>query len=529
MKHLVHRAGGRRRLPRAGIALALGAVAALVLSACGGGGSTTPSGGADGRADQLVIGMGGPSSLDPSGASFNVPGYYINFAYDSLIHWTNDDKMEPGLATEWKYTDEANKVFELTIRSGVKFADGEDLTAQAVADSINYFKTGTGPTAGSYTQLTAAATGDLQVTVTSEVSNPNMEQLFSQFYLGGDIIAPEGLKDPSKLTSQSFGAGPYTLDPSQTVASDHYTYVANDSYWDQSAIHFDKVVIKVYDDENAGLAAVQTGAVDIYTGGSSTTIDAAKAAGLNVMGGTAYWNGLQLIDQQGKIVPALADQRVRQALSYAIDRATVAAAVLGSDSVPLEQPALPGQVGYEESLNSTYPYDLAKAKSLLAEAGYANGFTIPVTVLSGTWLERLMQAVDGQLQQIGVSLQFVPASNIGEFLGNLSSGKVAAFDIPISTTSLYSTYGQNWKENANLNGTNEVDAQLKSLVDTAAATPTADAEPAWKAVNEYLVDQAYTIPVAASFQYYYLATDIQGAALNPSTALMDPLLLTKGS
>ena len=77
--------------------------------------------------------------------------------------------------------------------------------------------------------------------------------------------------------------------------------------------------------------------------------------------------------------------RVRQALNYAVDRKAIAKALYGDETLALSQYALPGQPGYDETLDEKYPHDVAKAKQLLAEAGYPNGFTLPVldTSLSG--------------------------------------------------------------------------------------------------------------------------------------------------
>jgi peptide/nickel transport system substrate-binding protein len=105
--------------------------------------------------------------------------FYTELAYEPLIKQSSDGSLQPGLATKWSYVGTGNKEFDLTIRTGVKFANGEDVTPQAVADSLNYFTKGSGPTTASFSGVTATVSGTDGVKLVSKTANPVLPQLLA--------------------------------------------------------------------------------------------------------------------------------------------------------------------------------------------------------------------------------------------------------------------------------------------------------------------------------------------------------------
>ena len=220
------------------ICVGLGAASLTLLTACaGGGGNASPGGsastGASGSATPgaasgtLTVAVTGPPvSMDPSHADNGNGLYPLELAYEPLIWESDDGSLTPGLASSWKYIGTGNKQFQLTIRSGAKFADGEPVTPQAVAASLNYFPKGSGPSTADLAGVTATASGTDTVTVTSKTPDPVFPQLFSQDYLAGDIISPKGLASPKSLTATPSGAGAYVLSAAGTVADEQYTFTA---------------------------------------------------------------------------------------------------------------------------------------------------------------------------------------------------------------------------------------------------------------------------------------------------------------
>ena len=391
------------------LAPALGTLS-LALAACSGGGgavgaATSPSSSVAASTTLTIAVNSAPQSFDPSRADNGNGLYSMELAYEPLI-WENDnDTYSPGLATSWGYQGSGNKGFQLTIRSGAKFSDGEPVTAQAVANSLNYFTKGFGPTTGDLAGVTATATGADTVTLTSKTANPEFPLLLSQNFLAGDIISPAGLKKTGSLTSTPSGAGPYVLDSAATVSGEQYTFTANPDYYDPSRIHYKKVVIKVIADPTAELSALQTGQVNLIFG-DAQQIPTAKSAGLTVTNtGAANWNGVMLLDRDGTKFKALGSPLVRQALNYAVNRAGIASAVYGMLGTPTDQPTVPGFDEYVPSLANYYSYNVAKAKQLLAQAGYPNGFSMPLTYTSfDPQTQAMVQAIAQEWSAIGVKV-----------------------------------------------------------------------------------------------------------------------------
>lgn len=396
------------------------AAAAATLAGCGSTTSGAPAGKTRNQNPNQSKASGGtlrvgqnwpPLSLDPAKVG-GESALYINPAYEPLIYRAPDGSYQPGLATAWRYTGTGNTAFELTLRSGVTFSDGTAFDAAAVKANIAYYQQAKGQASVFLASIKTIDTPDPQtVRLTLSAPNPLLPAVFTQDYLAGAMISPAVLGTPAKLATGTYGAGPYMLDAAQTVAGDHYTYVRNPKYWNAADTHYDKLVLKVIPNESTALDALKTGQADVISG-SYAIAASAKAAGFQALGSPAIVSGIQLNDRAGALVPALADQRVRQALNYAVDRDKITKALLGGFGTPTDQLAAPGGDGY--NTDPFYTHDPAKARELLGEAGYANGFTLPVLISSTpAYPGDLTQAVAADLKQVGVTLKITaenPAS-----------------------------------------------------------------------------------------------------------------------
>jgi ABC-type transport system substrate-binding protein len=305
--------------------------------------------------------------------------FFAELAYDSLVTPLPNGAYGPGLATSW-HSSKGNTVWDFKLRAGVKFSDGAALTANAVKQHFLYFAQAKGPGAQYAAQFTSiAVTGPLSFRLTMKTPNPDLlSQLLPNFVLG-DIISPKALKDPSQLGTHTAGTGPYMLNPSATISGQTYTYIPNPRYWNKAAVHWQKVVLKVIPDANAQFAALRSGAID-FALGDYATAGSVVSAGFQRIAVPGQVEGVALLDRGGDVVPAMKDIRVRQALNYAIDRQAIAKAQFGGSGRPLMTFAMKGWQGYTPALDKSYPYDPAKAKQLLAEAGYPNGFDLPLAV-----------------------------------------------------------------------------------------------------------------------------------------------------
>jgi peptide/nickel transport system substrate-binding protein len=421
--------------------------------------------------ETLTIAIAGPPTLDPYKANLdlnNVPT--VPLAYAPLIRLNADRSYTGDLAKTYGYLDQQNKVFQFKLRPDLKFADGSPLNGEAVVASLQYMLK-VSPKAKTWAGTISSITAPdpTTVVVTNKAPNPVMRQLFSQALLSGSIISPAGLADPGKLASQTFGAGPYVLDAANTVANDHYTYTPNQHYWNPSGQYWKKVVVRIIPDSNATVQAIQAKQVD-YAALNADAGPAVAAAKLTSVSAGVAVIGVTLADRSGTVNPALKDVRVRQALNYAINREAITKAIFGPLGHPTSQTAAPGFDGYHASQDNRYPFDQAKAKSLLAAAGYPNGFTLKVETLNTFGF--IVQAVAAQWKAIGVTVQLTTDNQIPTWVDNVMSRKFPATGFGYGNLPTYLTSLDFMRPTPNpFNPFGSSDAELNAILDRAIAEP----------------------------------------------------------
>lgn len=496
--------------------------AALVVSACGGG---KPAAAGDQPAasgkvgDTLtVVSVIPPQTLDPAKTVQN-NAWLTELAYQPLIVRRSDGTLAPGLAESWSYSGTDNTTFELRLRSGVKFADGSELTAQNVVDHLRYVVKSGGQMAPMLADGTFTATDPHTVRITAGAPNPNFPEIFTQDYIVGGVISKGGLARPDELGTRTFGAGPYQLDPDQTVSGDHYTYVANPHFYDKSAVHWRKVVIRVITNSQAVLNALKTGQADVAVGDPSTA-PAAEQAGLTVVSTPFLWSGVVLADRDGKQARQLADVRVRQALNFATDRQVIADALFPGIGESTNQLTVPGGYGYDADLNDTYPHDEGKARRLLAEAGYADGFTLRLVTPRYQQLNLLAQALADQWRKVGVKLDITDHANPNDFTSDAFGGKFPAFMTSFGQIPIWMEGPSLFLPTAAFNPFHTADADLVELYDRAARASGTEKDELDKEIQGHLVREALFVPVVTTGLPYYARKTVTGLATSPKAPLL---------
>jgi peptide/nickel transport system substrate-binding protein len=486
---------------------------------------------ADEAAKTLTIAASAaPGSLDPTKTSNGgTQTFYQELAYAPLLDKDAHGNLIAGLATQWGWEAGAEGTrFDLTIRKGAKFADGEPVSATAVANSLNFFaKNASGPTAASYAGWQVTAKGDDQVVIETHKPSPILADLLTPYNIGGNVISPKGLADSGKLASATFGAGPYVYDPAQSVAGDHYTYTPNANYYDHDKVKFDKVIIKVVANNNSALQALRSGQIDLFSG-DPTQVASVRRSNLSVISAPSGFAALFLVDWKGTLVPALGNQKVRQALNFAIARADIAKVVFGELGKPLDQPNTPGWDAYSPALDSTYPYNVDKARQLLKEGGYPNGFTMNIlyTAFEPT-STRVIQAVAQQLSKIGVTVNLTGASNFTELNADLASKKFSGFAMMWGGQTQFANVNQLWQMNSSSNffhnSVDGLDPAFAAYLSSTLATRSATAQ----AVQKVIVDQAITLPVAQVQSPWFANPSLKGFTLDPTGNPVGPLNWSK--
>lgn len=505
--------------------LAVAASVALTASACGGsstGGSGGSGAGGGAGGTLTVASMSPPASLDPAKANVGSDNWYVNLAYDTLLRLGPTGQLEPDLATSWGYVGTGNKVFDLTLRQGVKFSDGTPLTAAAVAASLDYVRQHGLNTSWTSAISSVTATGPYTVRIQCATPNPQLPGLLDQVSMVGSVVSPAGLADPSRMGTQSFGAGPYVLDAAHTVAGDHYTYTPNPGYWDKSKIHWKQVVVKVVANPNSALQAVKTGQADAVTI-TANQVATATSAGLKVVHSPVAFMGLNLADRGGTVARPLADLRVRQALNYAVDRTAITKALFQQFGAPTDEISIPGQDGYAADDENQYPYDPAKAKQLLAAAGYPHGFPLSVETQQGGGIDLLTQAVLQDWKQIGVTTDVTTDTTIGQWLSNAVSRKFPVLGFGYGAAPAY-LLSLDWMlpHPTAFNPFATSDPTLTALLAKAAAAPAAEQPALDQAAMKYVVGQAWFVSVARIDGIYaFRGNDLTGFDVSSGNFLPD--------
>ncbi|MGP4047688.1 ABC transporter substrate-binding protein [Streptomyces sp. 2A115] len=489
----------------------IGVVASLALAACGGG--ETNSGGNAGPANLTIALSSAPNSLDPAQIAVGPFANYMDPAYATLLTRKADGTLGAGLADKWGYVGQKNTKFELHLRKGVKFADGTPITAADVVDSFKYFQKGSGPTAAYFRPLTFSTPDSSTVAISSPTPNPDMGTLFTPAYMGGAIVSPAGLTNPKKLASATFGAGPYVYSPQQSVSGDHYVYLPNKNFWDKSAVHFKKITVRVMPNVNSQVQALKSGQIDLMYGTPDVAPTIKGDKSLTTLKKPTTWAGLHLLDREGTVVKGLADERVRQALNFAIDRTAITKAVYGDFGTPVSQPAMPGYDGYSPAAEKMYPYDPAKAKKLLKAAGYGKGLTIPVNYGSfDPSTTKMVQAVQAQLAEVGVKLKLRAATNFGAWINDLLTKKYAGTVLSPGTGGEPNFYAQQagFTKTGIMNVFGVSDPEVDAAYARLAKSDAKSSGTAAKALTDVIVQKALALPVSGTDTVAMYNTKLQG-------------------
>jgi len=382
---------------------ALGAAAAI--SACGSSNSASSANAAQGNAGTVSIGDNAdPAAFgyDPASLSGGGVSTFWQGLYSSLFTTTSAGVVKPGLATS--YTFNADKtVLTLTLRQGVKFTDGTSLNSTLVKENLDRRSD---PTLGAYGMF--AKGGSAEITNVAAPSPSTVVITFAQPEASapalladdaGRIVGGKAIANPKMLMTQPDGSGPYTLSSSDTVKGSAYTLTKNSGAWDASSYSYSTVVFKILQDSQTMANALVSGQVQVAQLDPSTVSFVKSKDSVVGFPGTIYAS--PVFDKLGKTSKPFASVKVRQALSMAVNRQALASLHPGAVATASFFP--PGTPGYDASLDTAYAYNPAKAKHLLAAAGYPNGFSFTLITV-GDQMDTDLQAIQQDWQAIGVHL-----------------------------------------------------------------------------------------------------------------------------
>ena len=398
-------------------ALALSLTAAL--AGCGGGSGTANTGSeASGAAQGASSGAANvehdkesvkylisyePQGVNPGAASKGVDFTISGNIYDTLIREQPDNRSEfrEGLATEWTYNEDGTEL-TFTIRDGVKFHDGSDLTIEDVVYSLEYDLKQAPNAAAQPVVKSVEAVGDNQVKVSCNYAYKPLLNLFATpgFGIFSKAFYEKCEADGTNFMRVECGTGPYILD--EWVSGSTLKLHSNDEWWGGTP-SIKNATFEIAQDSTTAALMMENNQADAFF--SPAASDTQRLDDLdNVAINWAPSAFIYYMIFNTKRAP-FDDPKVREAISYAIDRESVLqGGVAGVGSVT-PFPVAPGFFGYDESFESN-PYDPDKAIELLKAAGYNDGdISCKMVTSSETWYQNPAQVAQACLQEIGINCE----------------------------------------------------------------------------------------------------------------------------
>jgi len=376
-------------------AAALLAAGALLLSACTGGGAPSPSSSSGGAADpdasvavRLVLEPGNLDVRETAGAALDQ--ILIDNVYQGLVSRTPDQEIVDTLASSHEISEDG-LTYTFTLREGVTFHDGQELTPADVVWSLQQVKDNEAyRDSARLADVTSIAADGQDIVLT--LSAPDSTLLWNLTGRAG-LVFKEG--DTIDRKTKTNGTGPYVL--TDWKQGDSITLERNDAYWGEKA-QVAEVVLDFIPDTQAALAGAQAGELDVVTGFDATLKDQIETNGdfALVLGKSTDKGTLAMNSTKGP----LADVRVRQAIRQAIDKKSIVEALGAGTTLYGPIPEL--DPGYED-LESTAPFDPDAARKLLAEAG-AEDITLNLTMPAfyGTTVSQILVS---NLDDVGITLK----------------------------------------------------------------------------------------------------------------------------
>lgn len=420
--------------------------------------------------------------------------------YDTLTRQDSHLTPQPRLAASWEFS--ADKLsLTLHLRKNVKFSDGSPFTAKSVVDIIKVYKD---PAAASpiigLINLIASADAPDDGTLVLHFARP-VSNIFDTL----DLLFLAKAQPIGDLDHKPIGLGPFWLQ--EYVQNDHATFVRNPYYWNADAVKLDRIVLRNAPDPQTAVLTFESGQADMIYGVPFTELKRLRAASdvtVEQVGEGSLVNAFALNVSR----KPFDDERVRQAIALAMDRAAFVQSYFAGASNAWCLPWRPGTPAYDATpeLARNCPFDLAKAKSLLATAGYPNGFSTSVLTSDGTWpgssaAAKILQA---NLAKIGVTL------NIDQAEPGLAVSRYVKSDFDMASQ----VYGRSNRSPATLfrgalpwratNGATRYSSpQYSELVDAIeTTTDEAKLSQLYKQINPLILNASWMVTIAPQYQVF---------------------------
>ncbi len=339
-----------------------------------------------------------PLTMDPANHTATYTGALLYPMYETLVEFDENMEVVPALATEWQHSEDGTE-WTFTLRQGVAFHDGTPFNANAVKATFDRV---INPENGlaSYGRFSAVINRVEVIndfTVKFYLNDPY--PAFTRFITmsGASIISPKAIAElGADLAHEAVGTGPYKF--VKWVSGERVVMERNTKYW-RGTPEVEQLVWKWSPEHSVMSMAIQTGEVDVvFPVPPAYAVSLGKIPSVVVQASPSnrvLWLALNTLYKP------LSDARVRQALNYATDREGLVKSIMWGHGKPANSPVGPSDFGYDPACPAS-PYNIEKAKELLAEAGYGKGFNLSITVQEAE--APIAEALQGMWAKIGVNV-----------------------------------------------------------------------------------------------------------------------------
>lgn len=405
-------------------------------------------------AQTLTVGLSAePTSADPHYHNLGPNNSLARHVFPPLIYQDAQQRLQPGLATSWEALDE--NTWRITLRDDATFSNGEPFTARDVVYTVCRIPLVI-DSPSSFTLYSRAITGmevenDYSLILRTDSPAPLLPVMLSTFGVisatasGAEdevVFSTEGCDGVGEAPSSAefanpdfaIGAGPFKL--AEFTPGEQIVLERNDNFWGD-APDWERVVLRPISNQGARVAALLAGDVDMIENPPTQDLDRIESEGFQVSSGLSNRVIYIALDQGEAPTPTitgipedqnpLLDVRVREALSIAIDRDAIKDRLMRGLSQPAGQ-LLPWPMFGTEEDRGPVPFDPDRARELLAEAGYPDGFKITLGSPNDRYINdaQISQAVAQMWARIGVTTE-VDAKTASAFFDDRNKFKFSAY------------------------------------------------------------------------------------------------------
>ena len=395
------------------------------------------------------------AAMDPHSMTESNTIGFLNHVYEGLVRYNQDLEVEPALATSWEFVEPTRLRF--TLRDGVTFHNGNPFTADDVVASLERASHEDSPVKSNIPSLASVEKVD-DLTVDLVLRGPDpivLNYLTNILILDKEWMDENGALLPADMrqgrenyaVANSNGTGPFKLESRQPDAQTGL--VVNEGWWDEPQHNLTRIEFSPIGSDATRIAALLSGELDFITPAPLQDIERINSAdGVSVIEAPELRTimlGMNYSDtlHNSNITDAnpLKDVRVRQALQQAIDMDLIQKKVMrerSRNSALLVAPQVPG---YQEALDKRPAADVAKAKALLEEAGYPEGFEVGFDCPNDRYVndEEICQAITAMWARIGVKAQLT-AQTKGKHFEKVLAGGADIYMVGWATLPMLDTY-----------------------------------------------------------------------------------------